>query len=107
MSDWLKHRPWSSIALALCGLALIVGATIRLKDVPSRLNSARLWQRDPASVTADYAGLLCLVLAAWHARVEKTLDDTNDPADDPIARLDEPDPVPRPPDYSGKHQGPT
>ncbi len=94
----VKHRPWSAIVLALCGVALIVGATIRLKEIPSRSNSYRLWQKDPASTSADYFGVACLFLAAWLARTEKNLDDTNDPADDPVARLDESDPVPRPPD---------
>lgn len=93
-----NHRPWSAIVLALCGVALIAGATIRMKEIPSRYSSTRLWRKDPASMSADCFGVACLFLAAWLARSEKSLDDTNDPADDPIARLDESDPVPRPPD---------
>jgi hypothetical protein len=97
----LQQRPWSSIVLALCGVALLVGATIRLGDVPfpSRYSSSRidrLRKKDPASVSAGYTGWVCILLTLWLARSQKNLDDTNDPAD-PIARLDESDPVPRPP----------
>jgi hypothetical protein len=98
----LHQRPWSALVLAGCGVALLVGATIRLGDVPfpsrgsnSRMN--RLWQKDPASVSAGYGGWVCMLLALWLARSQQKLDDPNDPADDPIARLDESDPVPRPP----------
>ena len=98
----LQNRPWSAIVLAVCGVALLVGATIRLGDVPfpSRYSSSRndrLWKKDPSSVSAGYVGWVCMLLALWLARSQQKLDDTNDPADDPIARLDESDPVPRPP----------
>jgi hypothetical protein len=84
-------------------VALIVGAGIRVGDIPpipfrNLRASDKAWERDPASLNADYTGWGCLALAFWLARSEKKLDDTNDPADDPIARLDESDPVPRPPD---------
>jgi hypothetical protein len=101
----VKRRPWAAIVLVICGVALIVGATIRLKELPFGRFPSAAKQRDPASATAGKIGLLCIALAAWLARKERELDDTNDPADDPIWRLDESDPVARRPD-GGKREEP-
>jgi cobalamin synthase len=102
MSRRPQRRPWSAIVLALWGATLIVYATIRLRDLPfagrgsTRIH--RLWQKDPSSVVTCYAGLICLVLAAWLARLQQDLEDANDPTDDPILRLNESDPITHPPD---------
>ena len=101
----LKRRPWAAIVLLISGVALIVGATIRLKEPPFGRYQTPAKRRDPSSVVAGRVGLICIALAVWLARKERELDDTNDPADDPIWRLDESDPVARPPD-SGKRDEP-
>ena len=107
MRPSFKDRPWSAIAMFLGGVALLVCATIRLGDVPfpSRGPSARmnrLWQKDPSSVIVGYCGWVVLVLAAWMACAQQQELDPNDPDDDPIARLDKSDPVPRPPDRDNR-----
>jgi hypothetical protein len=97
-----RRFPSSVIALILCGLALMIAASIRLKDIPlggrsggSRLD--KLWQRDANSVIAFRIGVVCILAAAWLAKAQKNIDDSNDPADDPIVRLDESAPSPRAP----------
>jgi hypothetical protein len=94
----LNRRPWSAIVVAVCGLAMIVGATFRLGELPFGRHRSAAMSRDPASTAAGQIGLLFLALAAWLARSERNLEDENDPADDPITRLDESDPLLRPRD---------
>jgi len=91
--------PRSAILLIFCGFGLMVPSAIRLKGIPlgRHLSTKGLWQRDAKSVVIFRIGFVCILLAAWLANAEKNIDDTNDPLDDPIARLDQSDPITRPP----------
>ena len=73
-------------------------SAVRLKDIPlGRQDHDKLWQRDAKSVVTFRVGFVCILLAAWLAKAQKNIDDANDPLDDPIARLDQSDPIARPP----------
>src|ERR1044071_1878169 len=91
--------PRSAILLIFCGLASMIASAVRLKDIPLGRHPGRdkLWQRDAKSVVTFRIGFVCILLAAWLANAQKNIDDTNDPLNDPIARLDQNDPIARPP----------
>ena len=76
----------------------MITSAIRLNGIPlGRHPDRALWQRDAKSVVIFRIGFVCILLAAWLANTQKNIEDADDPLDDPIARLDQSDPVTRPP----------
>jgi hypothetical protein len=70
------RRAWSAIVLGLCALRLVIGATIRLKQLPFGRGASqnRACQKDPGSCWAGDIGLICIAVALWLGRFQRNFD---------------------------------